>query len=89
MSSRLVRGSDREGLTIRITCAVVLNDYHGSVSESKTETIHHIHELGHEFSLDHLSSEYHDGLCRVGARLVKLAMHQPSLFQVSCTPESR
>lgn len=45
-----------------------------------------IHELGHEFSLDHLSSEYHDGLCRVGARLVKQALSQPSLFQVSCSP---
>jgi len=75
---------------IGISCAVVLNDYHGSVSESKTETIHHIHELGHEFSLDHLSSEYHDGLCLIGARRVKQALFQPSLFQAqACTPESR
>jgi hypothetical protein len=28
-----------------------------------------IHEFGHEFSPDHLSSEYHDALCRIGARL--------------------
>lgn len=28
-----------------------------------------VHEFGHEFSSDHLSSEYHDALCRIGARL--------------------
>ena len=28
-----------------------------------------IHEFGHHFSIDHLSSEYHEALCRIGARL--------------------
>jgi hypothetical protein len=28
-----------------------------------------IHEFGHEYSPDHLSSSYHDALCRLGARL--------------------
>lgn len=28
-----------------------------------------IHEFGHEYSSDHLSSEYHDALCRIGAKL--------------------
>jgi hypothetical protein len=28
-----------------------------------------IHEFGHEFSPDHLSSEYHEALCRIGAKL--------------------
>jgi hypothetical protein len=28
-----------------------------------------IHEFGHEFSSDHLSSEYHEALCRLGAKL--------------------
>jgi len=28
-----------------------------------------IHELGHYYSCDHLSSEYHEALCRLGARL--------------------
>lgn len=32
-----------------------------------------IHEFAHEFSKDHLSSEYHDALCRVGAELMKWA----------------
>jgi hypothetical protein len=40
-----------------------------------TEDIVHllIHEFGHEFSSDHLSSEYHDALCRLGAKLFTLA----------------
>jgi len=46
-----------------------------------------IHEFGHEFSLDHLSSEFHDGLCRVGARLVKQALHRPSLFKAEACPK--
>jgi len=32
-----------------------------------------IHEFGHEFSLDHLSSEYHEALCRIGAKMYALA----------------
>jgi hypothetical protein len=36
-----------------------------------------IHELGHEYSGDHLSSEYHDALCKLGAGLKKLALERP------------
>jgi hypothetical protein len=36
-----------------------------------------LHELGHHFSGDHLSAEYHDGLCRLGAALKRLALEQP------------
>lgn len=32
-----------------------------------------IHEFGHEYSVDHLSSEYHDALCRIGAKIYGLA----------------
>ena len=32
-----------------------------------------IHEFGHEYSGDHLSSDYHDALCRIGARMFSLA----------------
>lgn len=32
-----------------------------------------IHEFGHEFSPDHLSAEYHEALCRIGAKLFTLA----------------
>ena len=33
-----------------------------------------IHEFGHESSSDHLSSEYHEALCRIGARLFAVAL---------------
>lgn len=33
-----------------------------------------IHEFGHHYSNDHLSSEYHDALCKLGARLVDLVL---------------
>jgi hypothetical protein len=36
-----------------------------------------IHEFGHQFSSDHLSEDYHEALCRLGARLKKLAMEKP------------
>lgn len=32
-----------------------------------------IHEFGHEYSPDHLSSEYHEALCRIGAKMYVLA----------------
>jgi hypothetical protein len=40
-----------------------------------------IHEFGHHFSGDHLSEEYHDGLCRLGAGLKALAMKKPEAFR--------
>jgi len=33
-----------------------------------------LHEFGHHYSADHLSEEYHDALCRLGARLKRLAL---------------
>lgn len=39
-----------------------------------------IHELGHEWSGDHLSEKYHDALCYLGARIAKLALEQDYLF---------
>lgn len=39
-----------------------------------------IHEFGHEYSCNHLSSEYHDALCRLGAALGQLALTDPSFF---------
>jgi hypothetical protein len=32
-----------------------------------------IHEFGHEYSPDHLSAQYHDALCRIGAKMFALA----------------
>jgi len=36
-----------------------------------------IHEYGHQWSGDHLSEEYHDALCRLGAGLKKLTLEKP------------
>jgi len=40
-----------------------------------------IHELGHHFSSDHLSEEYHDALCKLGARMTLLAISEPEFFK--------
>ena len=39
-----------------------------------------IHEFGHEYSSDHFSSEYHEALCKLGAKLGLLALEKPELF---------
>jgi hypothetical protein len=31
------------------------------------------HELGHQYSPDHLSAQYHEALCRIGAKVFLLA----------------
>jgi hypothetical protein len=36
-----------------------------------------IHEFGHEYCGDHLSSDYYDALCDIGAKLKQLAMKSP------------
>jgi hypothetical protein len=36
-----------------------------------------IHEFGHEYSGDHLSSDYHEALCKLGAALKRLALERP------------
>lgn len=36
-----------------------------------------IHEFGHEYSADHLSDEYYEALCRLGARLKRMALERP------------
>jgi len=40
-----------------------------------------LHEAAHQFSSDHLSEEYHDALCLLGARLKKLALEKPDEFR--------
>jgi hypothetical protein len=40
-----------------------------------------IHELAHERSGDHLSSQYHDGLTELGVKLAKIALEQPDIFE--------
>lgn len=43
------------------------------ITESVVELL--VHEFGHDTAIDHLSSEYHEALCRVGAKLYALARH--------------
>ena len=40
-----------------------------------------IHEFGHQYSGDHLSADYHDALCRLGARLKRLALEKPEALR--------
>jgi hypothetical protein len=42
-----------------------------------------LHEFGHHYSCDHLSSDYHDALPRLGARAIALALEQPDAFRVA------
>jgi len=39
-----------------------------------------IHELGHDRAPNHLSEEYHEALCSLGAKMTKLALMKPKLF---------
>lgn len=40
-----------------------------------------LHEFGHAYSNDHLSSEYHEALCRLGARLAQVALADPEFLK--------
>lgn len=40
-----------------------------------------LHELGHDACGNHLSSDYHDALTDLGAKLVQLALEEPELFK--------
>lgn len=40
-----------------------------------------IHEFSHHFSPDHLSSDFHEALSRLGSKLARLALEEPELFQ--------
>lgn len=40
-----------------------------------------IHEFGHQYSGDHLSAEYHEGLCHLGAGLKRLALEKPETMR--------
>lgn len=39
-----------------------------------------IHEMGHAYSGDHLSSEYHDALCFIGAKLAHIGALAPEII---------
>jgi hypothetical protein len=52
---------------------------HGWFEQGITEEVDSllIHEFGHQYSGDHLSSDYHEALCELGARLKRLALEKP------------
>jgi hypothetical protein len=55
------------------------NWFERGVTEDVDELL--IHEFGHEYSPDHLSEEYHDALCRLGAKLKRLALEKPDAIR--------
>ena len=48
-----------------------------------------IHEFGHHYSLDHLSSKYHDALSRLGARLALAVRDNPGTLDVLPRPSGQ
>jgi hypothetical protein len=40
-----------------------------------------IHEFGHQFFSDHLSHDYHEALCQLGAKLKRLALEKPEALR--------
>ena len=40
-----------------------------------------LHEFAHEYESDHLSDAYHQAICRLGAKLKRLAIVNPEMFK--------
>lgn len=53
--------------------------FDGQIKQQQIDDL--IHEFGHHYSGDHLSSEYHDALTRLGAKFTLLALRRPELFK--------
>jgi len=60
------------------------HDFFNQCAEGPSDALNEllIHELGHGMpgGENHLSSAYHDGLCKLAARLARLALARPALF---------
>ena len=54
--------------------------FEGGINEEVDKLL--IHEFGHQYSGDHLSEEYHEALCGLGAKLKRLALAKPEAFRV-------
>jgi hypothetical protein len=52
--------------------------FENNVSEAVIDLV--IHEFGHEYESDHLSRAYNDALTMVGAKMTRLALNKPELF---------
>ncbi len=61
----------RDGLLVLNKFRLGANWFERGVSEDVVRLL--IHEFGHEYSADHLSAQYHEALCRIGARMFLLA----------------
>jgi hypothetical protein len=48
-----------------------------------------IHELAHHWTGDHLSEDYHDALCRLAAKLKRLALEKPEALRRFCGGEGQ
>jgi hypothetical protein len=53
--------------------------FDNGISDTVNELL--IHEYGHHYASDHLSEDYYHALSRVGARMVRLALTSPDVFQ--------
>lgn len=60
------------------------HDFFDACSTGPTDALNQllIHELGHGMpgGSNHLAGEYHEGLCKLGAKLARLALVKPHLF---------
>jgi hypothetical protein len=52
--------------------------FFGEISDRLNELL--IHEFGHEYSGDHLSENYHDALCSLGAKLARIYLDEPQVY---------
>jgi len=41
-----------------------------------------LHEFAHHYASDHLSNEFHDAICKLGAKLARLALDNPAFFEL-------
>jgi hypothetical protein len=41
-----------------------------------------LHEFAHFYSADHLSGEFHEAICKLGAKLARLALDDPKFFRL-------
>jgi|SRR5271166_119705 len=71
---------DENSTLVRVTLVKVLgNDWFAGPLEPINDLL--IHELGHHYESNHLSAEYYKALTLLGAKLVTLALEQPTLFE--------
>lgn len=73
------RTSDQIGSFTFNVGALRYSWFQNGINNAVNELI--IHELGHHYSSDHRSEDYWEGLCLIGARMVNLALANPSFFQ--------